>query len=104
MGGEASTTQSGVTLSAAGLVSSDQANVFGRYYAPALLPLGNPRPYMTRPYQSSTAINTQTFFNSTDYWGNRVNSQSWVGSIPAPRGIRVGLSSPRPSHRAGRPS
>ena len=86
MGGEASTTQSGVTLSAAGLVSADQANVFGRYYAPALLPLGNPRPYMTRPYQTSTAINTQTFFNSTDYWGNRVNSQSWVGSIPAPPG------------------
>lgn len=86
MGGEASTTESGVTLSAAGLVSADQANVFGRYYAPALLPLGNPRPYMTRPYQSSPEINTQTFFNSTDYWGNLVNSQSWVGSIPAPPG------------------
>ena len=86
MGGKASTTQSGVTLNAVGLVSADQANVFGRHYAPALVTLGNPRPYMTRPYQPSSAINTQTFFNSTDYWGNRVNSQSWVGSIPAPAG------------------
>ena len=86
MGGKASTTQSGVTLNAVGLVSADQANVFGRHYAPALLTSGNPRPYMTRPYQPSSAINTQTFFNSTDYWGNRVNSQSWVGSIPTPPG------------------
>lgn len=94
MGGEASTTQSGVTLSAEGLVTPAQANVFGRYYAPALLPLGNPRPYMTRPYQKSAEINAQSFFNSTDYWGNRVNSQSWVGSIPAPAGNPSGPLSP----------
>jgi outer membrane autotransporter protein len=56
---------------------------------------GNPRPTVTRPYQTDASINQVTYFNAIDYWGNRVNSQQWLGRVPCPAGGPNSLCAPQ---------
>lgn len=92
-----------VGVNCASILSANNAisNAYGNSYLDGVTQVnppqvkGSPRPVVTRPYQSDPTINQLTYFNAIDYWGNRVNSQQWIGNVPCPAGSPTTLCSPQ---------
>jgi outer membrane autotransporter protein len=97
----AGTASTGVNC--ASILSANNAisNAYGAVYLDGITQVnppqvnGSPRPVVTRPYQSDSSINQLSYFNAIDYWGNKVNSQQWLGDVPCPAGNPTTLCPPQ---------